>query len=219
MIVANMKFSELLAYLAVALREDIRDLFEMHRAVREGCEKIHAKDIALLRARGVESEAIDAPFDWNASGFRKLFRGRPGPGGGMEADAFALGFFLIAYLTDGPRREAAERAVELTYAKYLPRDGETVCPLTGQRYFLGALKTILTNLEVFDRAEIIRISSDAGFARIEFNESYSIFFVNRKDDPGKFKPLHREHVLLVPALRSIFDFINAPETSKSKAMA
>src|SRR5215471_167857 len=36
MIVANMKFSELLAYLAVALREDIRDLFEMHRAVREG---------------------------------------------------------------------------------------------------------------------------------------------------------------------------------------
>src|SRR6516225_3293343 len=137
----KMKLTEILAHLAVGLREPLGDFTELLRAVREGAEKIGAESSELLRAAGAKD--VDRPFDWSASSLKKAFRGRPGPGGGVEANATVLGFYLVAYLVDGPRREAAAKAVNMMLARSL-HDG---CPITGQRFFGGALKTMLTDRE------------------------------------------------------------------------
>ena len=210
-----MKLTEILAHLAVGLREPLGDFTELLRAVREGAVKIDAATIELLRAAGAKD--VDRPFDWNASGLKKAFRGRPGPGGGVEANATVLGFYLVAYLVDGPRREAAAKAVNMMLARSL-HDG---CPITGQRFFGGALKTMLTDRVVFDRAAVIRISADAGFATIMFKEgNVSEFWVSGKE--GLRKPTFRESVLVLEPIRFVFDLINEPEKSESttsKSMA
>ena len=95
------------------------------------------------------------------------------------------------------------------------------CPITGQRFFGGALKTMLTDREVFDRAAVIRISADAGFATIMFKDgNVSEFWVSGKE--GLRKPTFRESVLVIEPIRFLFDLINEPEKSESttsKAMA
>jgi hypothetical protein len=212
-----MKLTEILAHLAVGLHEPLGDFTELLRAVREGAEKIDAETSKLLRAAGAKD--VDRPFDWNSSGLKTAFRGRPGPGGGVEANATVLGFYLTAYLVDGPRREAAAKAINMMLAKYLPlHDG---CPITGQRRFGGALKTMLTDREVFDRAVEIRVSADAGFAKIMFEDGVvSEFRVSGKAGPAK--PTFRESVLVIEPIRFLFDLINEPEKSESttsKAMA
>jgi hypothetical protein len=205
-----MKLTEILAHLAVGLREPLGDFTELLRAVREGAVKIDAATSELLRAAGAKD--VDRPFDWNASSLKKAFRGRPGPGGGVEANATVLGFYLVAYLVDGPRREAAAKAVNMMLATSL-HDG---CPITRQRFFGGALKTMLTDREVFDRAVGIRVSADAGFAKIMFEDDVvSEFWVSGKAGPGK--PTFRESVLVIEPIRFLFDLINEPETSKSMA--
>jgi hypothetical protein len=198
-----MKLTEILAYLAVGLGEPLADFMELLRAVREGSEKIDAESSKLLRAAGAKD--VDRPFDWNASSLKKAFRGRPGPGGGVEANATVLGFYLTAYLVDGPRREAAAKAISMMLARYLPLGNG--CPITGQQFFGGALKTMLTDREVFDRAAVIRLSADAGFAKIMFEDGVvSEFWVSGKAGPGK--PTFRESVLMIEPIRFLFDLIN-----------
>jgi hypothetical protein len=212
-----MKLNEIMAHLAVGLGEPLGDFTELLRAVREGSEKIDAETSKLLRAAGAKD--VDRPFDWNASSIKKAFSGRPGPGGGIEANATILGFYLTAYLVDGPRREAATKAINIMLARYLPlHEG---CPITGQQLFGGALKTMLTDREVFDRAAVIRVSADAGFATIMFKDDVvSEFWVRGKE--GLRKPTFRESVLVIDPIRFLFDLINEPEKSESttsKAMA
>jgi len=205
-----MKLTEIFAHLAVGLREPLGDFTELPRAVREGAEKIDGETSKLLRAAGAKD--VDRPFDWNASGLEKAFRARPGPGGGVEANATVLGFYLTAYLVNGPRREAAAKAINMMLARSL--HGQ--CPITEQRLFGGALKTMLTDREVFDRAAVIRISADAGFATIVFKDGdVSEFWVSGKQ--GLRKPTFRESVLVIEPIRFLFDLINEPETAKSMA--
>jgi hypothetical protein len=207
-----MKLLEIFAHLAVGLHEPLGDFTELLRAVREGAAKIDAETSKLLRTAG--AEAVDRPFDWNASSLKKAFRGRPGPGGGIEANATILGFYLTAYLVDGPRREAATKAINIMLARYLPLNDE--CPITGQRLYGGALKTTLTDREVFDRADVIRVSADAGFATIAFKDGQvSEFWV--RGIAGLRKPRFRESVLVLEPIRFLFDLINEPETSESMA--
>jgi hypothetical protein len=165
------------------------------------------------------SSDVDRPFDWNTSGLKKAFRGRPGPGGGVEANATVLAFYLVAYLVDGPRREAAAKAIKIMLAKHVPLHDR--CPIPGQQLFGGALKTMLTDREVFDRVAVIRISADAGFATIMFKDGdVSEFWVSGKE--GLRKPTFRESVLIIEPIRFLFDLINEPEKSEStasKAMA
>jgi len=210
-----MKLTEILAHLAVGLHEPLGDFTELLRAVREGAEKIDAETRKQLRAAGAKD--VDRPFDWNASGLEKAFRARPGPGGGVEANATVLGFYLTAYLVNGPRREIAAKAINMMLARSL----HGRCPITEQRLFGGALKTMLTDREVFDRAAVIRISADAGFATIMFKDGdVSEFWVSGKQ--GLRKPTFRESVLVIEPIRFLFDLINEPEKSESmtsKAMA
>jgi hypothetical protein len=213
----RMKLTEILAQLAVGLREPVGDFFELLRAVREGSEKIDADTSKLLRAAG--AKGIDRPFDWNGSSLKKAFRGRPGPGGGVEANATVLGLYLTAYLVDGPRREAATKAINMMLARHLPL--REVCPITRQWFFGGALKTILTDRKVFDRAAVIRVSADAGFAKIMFEDgAVSEFWVSGKEELRK--PTFRESVLVIEPIRFLFDLINESEKSESttsKSMA
>jgi hypothetical protein len=72
------------------------------------------------------------------------------------------------------------------------------------------------NKRLFDRAAVIRISADAGFATIMFKDGdVSEFWVSGKE--GLRKPTFRESVLVIEPIRFVFDLINEPETSKSMA--
>jgi len=216
-----MKFTEILAHLAVGLREPVADFTELLRAVREGCEEITAKRIELLRARGEDIDENDLISEWDAGHLKTLFRGKPGPGGGVALTAQALGFYLIAYLADCPRREVAAKALDMTFATYMPphdRRDKTECPVTGQRFFGGALKTLLTDRDVFDRAVLIRVSSDAGFAKIGFERGVESMFW-RTGPVGLGKPAYRERVLLLDGVRFLFDLVNEAESAETSKLS
>jgi hypothetical protein len=214
-----MRFGEILAHLAVGLHEPLADFTEMLRAVRVGAEQISARDIKRLREAGIADD--DSPFDWNKSNLRKMFRGKSGPGGGIEADAASLGFYLTAFMVDGPRREAADRALDMTFARFQQQGDVAACPVTGQRYFGAALMTLLTDRGAFDRAVVIELSSDAGFARIQFENDaegrgvQSTFWVQEAAEPRK--PYFRTKVLMLDGVRFLFDAVNETEAAKTSA--
>jgi len=72
------------------------------------------------------------------------------------------------------------------------------------------------NKRLFDRAVGIRVSADAGFAKIMFEDDVvSEFWVSGKAGPDK--PTFRESVLVIEPIRFLFDLVNERETSKSMA--
>ena len=108
-----MRFTEAMAHLAVALRDPLAEYTELLRAVREGIDDtLEATERKLSRMAAEEGH----PFDWGGGTFKDLLRGKPGPGGGFEASPAVLAFFLTAYLLDCPRREAAAKALDMTFA-------------------------------------------------------------------------------------------------------
>src|SRR5262249_26221165 len=158
-----MRFTESMAHLAVALRDPLAEYTELLRAVREGIDDaLEATERKLSRMAAKEGH----PFDWGGGTFKDLLRGKPGPGGGFETTPAVLGFFLTAYLLDCPRREAAAKALDMTFAacsKTAPsptrwianspiapqplrgKKGEAVCAKTKQRYFGAALVALLSD--------------------------------------------------------------------------
>lgn len=111
---------------------------------------------------------------------RGFARGRPGPGGGVEATSFSIAFFLIALMAGGARRKAIGTAwdyykapvkrVELAgfgkdHMGVLPH-----CPLTGMFAFGHALERILGNPDLADRVDEIAIIRDWPEARITYQQ-------------------------------------------------
>jgi hypothetical protein len=192
------KFNELLARLAVALGEPVGDFVELLRVLR-------------LTA----AEADDGrTFQWaDNARLKTLFRGKYGPGGGIETNAATVGFFLTACLTaDGPRREIAEKALEMQFAAspLTTRGKRPVCPKTGQRYFGGALAKVLSDRALFNDLVQIRVSTKVGLAALVFKEDVTSIFFSvraRKIDDGVYLTAH----LSVNKIRFLFDLINQTE--------
>src|SRR6516162_6470551 len=159
------KFNEVLARLAVALDEPVGDFVELLRVLR------------LTAADADDGRA----FEWaNNARLKTLFRRQYGPGGGVEMNAATVGFFLTACLTEGPRREIAEKALEMQFAAspLTTRGKRLVCSKTGQRYFGAALARVLSDRALFDDVVEIRVCTKPGLAALVFkdDDNTSIFF-------------------------------------------
>jgi len=224
------KFTEAMAHLAVALRDPLAEYTELLRAVREGIDDtLEATERKLSRMAAEEGH----PFDWGGGTFKGLLRGKPGPGGGFEATPAVLAFFLTAYLLDCPRREAAAKALDMTFAasaflRSSPsptrwaansplalqplrgKKGEAVCARTKQRYFGAAFVALLSDRALFEQVEEIRVSADLGAAQLLFGDYTTSSFYT----PAYYtaKPGTCSVRLFYPdMIRPLFDLINPPE--------
>jgi hypothetical protein len=83
-----------------------------------------------------------------------------GRGGGNELTNRAIAFFVASHLLDVPRAVLTEKTIDLCAAKYDARDGDEVCPFTGEKLFIRALTRILSNREIFARADLVRVSDE-----------------------------------------------------------
>ena len=226
-----MRFTEAMAHLAVALRDPLAEYTELLRAVREGIDDtLEATERKLSRMAAEEGY----PFDWGGGTFKDLLRGKPGPGGGFEASPAVLAFFLTAYLLDCPRREAAAKALDMTFAasayfKSAPspttwianspialqplrgKKGEAVCARTKQRYFGAAFVALLSDRALFDQVEEIRVSADLGAAQLLFGDYTTSNFYTpacyNKTRPGTYSM----RFLYLDMIRPLFNLINPPE--------
>jgi hypothetical protein len=224
-----MKFTETMAHLTVALHDPLSEYTELLRAVREGMDGLETTERKLSRIAAEEGH----PFNWGGGTFKNLLRGKPGPGGGFETTPAVLAFFLTAYLLDCPRREAAAKALEMTFAMNAPtmtfpahtlpamrqpkvkvgRSGtNAVCAKTKQRYFGAALVALLSDRALFDQADEICVCADLGFAQLVFRDDvrssfYTAAAYNKK--PGTYSVRH----LWLDTIRPLFDLINQSEAT------
>jgi hypothetical protein len=217
-----------MAHLAVALRDPLAEYTELLRAVREGIDDtLEATERKLSRMAAEEGH----PFDWGGGTFKDLLRGKPGPGGGFETTPAVLGFFLTAYLLDCPRREAAAKALDMTFAacsKTAPsptiwianspiapqplrgKKGGAVCPRTKQMYFGAAFTRLLSDRAVFDQADEVCVCADLGVAQLVFGDGTTSSFFTAAYDKVKAGTYSVRHLWLDP-IRPLFDLINQPE--------
>ena len=220
-----------MAHLAVALRDPLAEYTELLRAVREGIDDtLEATERKLSRMAAEEGH----PFDWGGGTFKGLLRGKPGPGGGFETTPAVLAFFLTAYLLDCPRREAAAKALDMTFAasayfKSAPspttwianspialqplrgKKGEAVCARTKQRYFGAAFVALLSDRALFDQTVERRVSADLGAAQLLFRDYtassfYTLAYYN-KTRPGTCSV----RLFYPDIIRPLFDLINPSE--------
>jgi len=226
-----MRFTEAMAHLAVALRDPLAEYTELLRAVREGIDDtLEATERKLSRMAAEEGH----PFDWGGGTFKGLLRGKPGPGGGFETTPAVLAFFLTAYLLDCPRREAAAKALDMTFAAAAyfrsassptrsianspialqpsrGKKGEAVCARTKQRYFGAAFVALLSDRALFDQTVEIRVSADLGAAQLLFRDYtassfYTLAYYN-KTRPGTCSV----RLFYPDIIRPLFDLINPSE--------
>jgi hypothetical protein len=220
-----------MAHLAVALRDPLAEYTELLRAVREGIDDtLEATERKLSRMAAEEGH----PFDWGGGTFKGLLRGKPGPGGGFETTPAVLAFFLTAYLLDCPRREAAAKALDMTFAAAAyfrsassptrsianspialqpsrGKKGEAVCARTKQRYFGAAFVALLSDRALFDQTVEIRVSADLGAAQLLFRDYtassfYTLAYYN-KTRPGTCSV----RLFYPDIIRPLFDLINPSE--------
>jgi hypothetical protein len=199
------KFTEAIAHLAVALRDPLAEYMDLARQVREGSERgtLDATERKLVRMAADEGY----PFDWGGGTFKHLFRGKPGRGGGFEATPTVLAFFLTAYLLDCPRREAAARALDMTFAAAHGRKGGAICAKTKQRYFGAAFVTLLSDRALFDQADEVCVCADLGVAQLVFEDSTTSSFFTAAYDKTK-AGTHSVRHLYADLIRPLFDLIN-----------
>jgi hypothetical protein len=158
-----MKLNTFCGYLVSLLDLPMSEFTELQRALKE--QSAHF-DPANKLNRDVRAYADDAGIGFDPD----LFRGKAGPGGGIELDAFRAAFFTLAVILNGPRRESAN-ATWLTW--HLNQEGSvlsgwgedwkptlTICPLTGQHLFGEALKKIVEDERLAKRVKEIRVTSD-----------------------------------------------------------
>jgi hypothetical protein len=199
------KFNDLLAHLAVALDAPIGEFSELLRVLR------------LTAADADDGRA----FEWaDNARLSALFRGKYGPGGGVEANPATLSFYLTALLVEGPRRTAAKEAVDIQFAltPLTPRGKRTermLCAKTGQHYFGAALAKTLSQRSLFEDLVRITVASKLGVATLEFKDKGKDVVTMFGSERGRqFKPgLHSSICLSFDRLHGLFDLIDQPETT------
>lgn len=168
-----MKLNTFCGHLVSLLNLPMSELTELQRALKETSQ--HFDPDSELN-HDVRAYAEDAGIGFDPD----LLRGRAGPGGGIELDAFRAAFFTLAVILNGPRKESAH-ATWMTW--HLNREGSvlsgwgddwkptlTICPLTGQHLFGEALKKIVENDGLAKRVKEIRAASDLT-AEIHFDDN------------------------------------------------
>jgi hypothetical protein len=210
-----MKFHDLVARLAIALDEEVGDFAESFRVLR-------------LTIPDADDARI---FEW-ADGVRlkTLFRTKYGPGGGVETNAATVSFFLTAILVDCPRREMAQKAMDIQFAlaPLTPRHKRILCPKTGEHRFGAALTKCLSDRALFDDLAEISVCTKFGIGHLVFKSDLDDWLATRI--AGKGSPLfmsehskitledvgiQRTTVLKMEKIRFLFDAIN----EKAKVMA
>lgn len=173
-----MKLNTFCGHLVSLLDLPMSDFTELQRALKE--QSTHFDPDNQLN-RDVRAYADDAGIGFDPD----LLKGKAGPGGGIELDAFRAAFFTLAVILNGPRKESAN-ATWMTW--HLNQEGSvlagwgedwkptlTICPLTGQHLFGEALKVIVENDALAKRVKEIRVASDLT-AEIQFdNDKVSKF--------------------------------------------
>jgi hypothetical protein len=209
-----MKFSDLVARLAIGLDEEVGDFAESFRVLR-------------LTVPGADDGRV---FEW-AGGVRlkTLFRTKYGPGGGVEVNPATVGFLLTALLLECSRREMAERAMDIQFA--LPpmticgkRRFRMICPKTGQTYFGAALAKCLSDRVLFDDLMEVLVCTRLGMASLLFRNDLDdwratriagtgspMFWSERAKTSVEDVGIQRTATLKMHKVRFLFDAINQPE--------
>lgn len=190
-----MKLNTLCGHLVPLLDLPMSEFTELLRALKEGSPKL------------------------DLDGEKDVLKGKPGPGGGVEADPFHTAFLLIGILVDGPRKDAAlstsrawnhlAEGVLVKDQNGIPTHHEVTCPLTGRAAFGHAFKAILEQASLADRVGEVRVFSD-GRAEIAFDGNQVSRFKHHPA-PGSTPGLYRGGLLRGPALRSIARLITEGE--------
>lgn len=152
------------------------------------CSGRCARASRSLTLRSASWRAAGYPFDWGGGTFKRLLRGKPGPGGGFEATPKVLALLLTGYLLDCPRREAAAKALGITFAAcqkvppFMPAaprplsGKKSICAKTGERYCGAAVVAVLSDRALFEQAVQISVSADLGVAQLIFVDHTTSFF-------------------------------------------
>ncbi|MCJ2033167.1 hypothetical protein [Methylobacterium sp. J-068] len=158
-----MKLTTFCGHLVPLLDMPMSDFTELQRALKEQSPHFNPED-KLNKAIRAYAEEAGISFDPN------LLKGKAGPGGGIELDAFRAAFFLLAVTLNGPRKNSST-ATWLTW--HLNQEGSELsgwgdnwkptiklCPFTGQHLFGEALKKIIEDGSLAARVNEVRVASD-----------------------------------------------------------
>lgn len=174
-----MKITDLCANLVPMLGVPASEFNELLRALREGSSHFR--------------EPGEPPPD--------ILKAKPGPGGGLAATPFLVAFVIIALLTNGPRREAAQNtwrawtrdygdgprtAQRTAYWGDETRLEEPACRLTGKSQFGDAIKAILADEDMASRVDEVRFGPD--IAEIAYdNNAVSRFHAGAPKHPDFYR--------------------------------
>lgn len=152
-----MKMTDLCANLVPMLGVPASEFNELLRALREGSVHFREKPIGTLNP--------------------DILKAKPGPGGGLIADAFRTAFVIVALMIDAPRQKVAENTWSVWHFEHdgATRSGWTsdskprssYCSLTGQPLFGEAVRAILEDEDLACRVDFIEIGDNS--ARIVFD--------------------------------------------------
>lgn len=189
-----MKLNTFCANLVPLLGLPMSEFTELQRALKE--QSVHFDPESEINRKASEYAAS------TGVGFNPdLLKGKAGPGGGIDVDAFRAAFFMLAVILNGPRKESAT-ATWLTW--HLDQEGAVLsgwgddfkgtivaCPLTGQPLFGAALKALVEQEDLACRVDKICVVSNVS-AEIYFDNGKVSRF-QRSSNPDQL--LYREAVV------------------------
>ena len=202
-----MKLNTFCGNLVPLLGLPMSEFTELQRALKEQSPHFDP-DNELNAASRQQAEEAGVAFD------PAMFRGKAGPGGGIDVDPFRAAFFVLAVVLNGPRKESAN-STWLTW--HLNQEGSELsgwgenwkpkfaaCPMTGRHLFGDALKSIIEDQDLAARVDEVRVSSDL-YAEIRYDGGK----VSRFEKPYRDQEpiLRRDAVLQGIALQAISQLI------------
>jgi len=142
-----------------------------------------------------------------------ILKGRPGPGGGVEADPFRAAFLLLAIMVNGPRKEVAPNTWKTWHLDHegsvLSGWGDdwkptiTICPLTRQHLFGDAIQAVIENQDLAARVEKVSVSLNR-FGEIYFDDGKVSRFDRGHPERGYFHRTATVDGIVLQALSQLF---------------
>ena len=179
-----MKLDDLSALLSTTLEKPISYFNELKRTLRQQSADLARLDSKLDAETLEHREASPAQID---------FRGRPGPGGGVNVDPSLAAFFMLAAVLNAPRAQTSHETHTVwhftTLAGSLDELDFNPCFLTRTHLFGETLQAIVSDPTLAKRVRQIQISVRGNWAQIHYDDDRVSRFARRQERQSFFSEI------------------------------